>query len=147
MTAVSHKRLALAAISTLAVLTAACGGGSSSGTASGTRTIDVDMHDIGFSPTNATVKAGETVQFVFHNKGAIAHDAYIGDETAQMSHESQMSTMSEMGGMEHGNDGITVDPGKTGTLTHTFDHAGTTLIGCHQQGHYAAGMKMNVTVT
>jgi uncharacterized cupredoxin-like copper-binding protein len=43
-------------------------------------------------------------------------------------------------------DGITVDPGKTGELTHTFDRTGTVEIGCHQPGHYAAGMKLAVTV-
>ena len=140
--------MAVAAAMVLAVVFAACGGGSSTNNAAGARTIDVDMQDINFSPTTLTVKAGEAVEFVFHNKGAIPHDAYIGDENAQMSHDSDMS---QMGGMEHGgahgSDGITVDPGKTGTLTHTFDKAGTTIIGCHQQGHYAAGMKINVTVT
>jgi uncharacterized cupredoxin-like copper-binding protein len=41
---------------------------------------------------------------------------------------------------------ITVEPGKAGQLTHTFDKTGTVEIGCHEPGHYAAGMKIAVTV-
>jgi len=51
---------------------------------------------------------------------------------------------------DHGGDdadAIVVEPGETGTLTHTFDDAGTVEIGCHQPGHYGAGMKIAVTVT
>lgn len=44
-------------------------------------------------------------------------------------------------------DGITVDPGDTGELTHTFDDSDTLLIGRHQPGHYAAGMKLTVDVS
>ena len=138
----------MAAAVLVTVTLAACGGGSSTRNASGgSRTIDVDMQDIKYSMTTVSVKTGETVKFVFHNKGAVMHDAYIGDEGAQMAHEQQMSMSSgEHGGMG-GTDGITVDPGKTGELTHTFDKAGTTIIGCHQPGHYQAGMKIDVTAT
>jgi uncharacterized cupredoxin-like copper-binding protein len=62
-----------------------------------------------------------------------------------MAHENQMKNMSGMN--HHGDADITVDAGKTGTLTHTFGTAGTTLIGCHQPGHYAAGMRIEVHVT
>ncbi len=50
--------------------------------------------------------------------------------------------------MHHGGDSnaITVKPGKTGSLTYTFDKAGETIIGCHENGHYDAGMKIAVTV-
>jgi uncharacterized cupredoxin-like copper-binding protein len=51
----------------------------------------------------------------------------------------------EMHGMgsEDEGDGIT---GESGELTHTFDEAGTIEIGCHQPGHYDAGMRVNITV-
>ena len=50
--------------------------------------------------------------------------------------------------MDHGgSEMLTVDPGKTATTTHTFDAAGTFLIGCHQPLHYEQGMKITVTVT
>lgn len=43
-------------------------------------------------------------------------------------------------------DAITVEPGDTGELTHTFDESGEFEIGCHEPGHYEAGMKIDVTV-
>jgi uncharacterized cupredoxin-like copper-binding protein len=84
------------------------------------------------------------------NKGKLAHDAFIGDAAAQAEHEKEMRAAESggHGGHEHGvgsTDAITVPPGKTGELTHTFDKAGTVEIGCHQAGHYAVGMKVTVT--
>ena len=38
-------------------------------------------------------------------------------------------------------------PASSGELTHTFDDAGTIEIGCHQPGHYDAGMTITVEVT
>lgn len=48
--------------------------------------------------------------------------------------------------MHHDGDSeaITVDPGDRGELTY---ETGSVLIGCHQPGHYDAGMMVEVTVT
>jgi uncharacterized cupredoxin-like copper-binding protein len=144
-----RKKLVItAAVVAIAAALAACGGGSNAGPGTaGARTIDIDMRDNDFSSAAIQVKAGQQVQFVFHNKGAVVHDAYIGDEAAQTAHEREMSTASETGHGGHGSDGVTVEPGQSGTLTHTFDTPGTTIIGCHQAGHYALGMRVIVTVT
>jgi uncharacterized cupredoxin-like copper-binding protein len=84
---------------------------------------------------------------VFHNRGKLSHDAFIGDAQAQADHEREMrQSDDDTHGMHGDGKGITVDPGKTGTLTFTFDRTGTIEIGCHQPGHYAAGMKVAVTV-
>lgn len=129
-----------------------CGGGggdshhgSSGSEPEAIRTVDVIMRDIHFEPTGVAVKPGETVKFVFHNEGDIVHDAFIGDEAAQAHHENEMRD----GGGEHHHDGthaVTVDPGKAAELTYTFDEPATLFIGCHQAGHYAAGMKITVAV-
>jgi uncharacterized cupredoxin-like copper-binding protein len=155
------KRILIVA-AVAALLTAACGGGgggeqSQSG-ATPDRTVEVDMVDIAFEPATLTVQQGEVVRFVFRNRGQLPHDAFIGDTAAQADHEKEMrraDTGSQGGGHdmdggdERGNDrdAVTVDPGKTGELTYTFDRTGTIEIGCHQPGHYVAGMKMAVTVT
>jgi uncharacterized cupredoxin-like copper-binding protein len=111
------------------------------------RTIDVDMMDIAYEPKTLSVQRGEPVEFVFHNKGTIAHDAFIGDTAAQAGHEKEMQEKGSMaGGHGMGDTAVTVEPGQTGRLTHTFDRAGSVEIGCHQPGHYAAGMKVAVTV-
>jgi uncharacterized cupredoxin-like copper-binding protein len=144
---VQRKFLTPALAIGFAVILGACGGGHSVHNAAGGRTIDLDMRDNDFSLASLQVKAGEQVQFVFHNKGAISHDAYIGDEAAQTAHEQEMRMSSDMGHGGHGPDGITVEPGQTGTLSHTFDKSGTTIIGCHQLDHYTLGMRIDVNVT
>ena len=149
MTRRIRQAVAGTALVLLATTLAACGGGSSSKTAQpGTRTINVEMRDIAFSPSQLDVRSGETVRFVFHNAGKVNHDAYIGTEQAQGDHEMEMSQNGDMSNMHHGSTngegGITVKPGKTGTLTHTFSANDKVLIGCHQPGHYAAGMKVTI---
>lgn len=135
-------------------LTAACGGddGAGGATPGGTdvRTVRIDMVDIGFEPAALEVAQGETIRFVFTNTGAITHDAFIGDPAEQTEHAKQMRGVDGSHHGAHGDDeeqAITVDPGDTGDLTYTFDEAGTFQIGCHQPGHYAAGMKIDVAVT
>jgi uncharacterized cupredoxin-like copper-binding protein len=144
---VQRKLIATALAIGLAVTVAACGGGNSVQSAGGARTIDIDMRDNDFSTASLQVKAGEQVQFVFHNKGAVVHDAFIGDDAAQAAHELEMRASSS--DTQHGHDGdaVTVEPGQTGTLSHTFANAGVTVIGCHELNHYALGMRIRVTVT
>jgi uncharacterized cupredoxin-like copper-binding protein len=133
------------ALVALSVIASACGGGSTASNASASRTVNVEMRDIAYSPDRVTAGAGETIRFVFHNTGKVRHDAFLGDEAAQMDHEDQMS---DTGGMHHGGGGaITVDPDATGELTHTFKAGDSVLIGCHEPGHYTAGMKLAVDVT
>ena len=132
------------------VVLAGCGGGSHGehGAAGATQTVFVTMKDIAYDPSTVTVKPGETVKFVFRNEGMIRHDAFIGDEAAQAEHEKKMREAGS-DGMDghHGADGISVDSGKTGSLTHTFKAGDVLVIGCHEVGHYAAGMKLAITVS
>lgn len=145
-------RLAGAVAITLLVL-AACGGDDGSSDAGGggaDRTVEVDMVDIAFEPGTLEVRKGETVRFVFENRGKVAHDAFIGDTDAQADHAMEMMRGDDDGhGGGHGDDrgdAVTVEPGDTEELTYTFDESGTVEIGCHQPGHYDAGMKMSVEV-
>jgi uncharacterized cupredoxin-like copper-binding protein len=148
------KRIFIAFIAFVApvLVTAACGGGNGGHNAtSAGQTVDVNMVDVAFQPTTFTAKPGERVRFVFHNRGKTPHDAFVGDTAAQADHEMAMRDSNNRSGGHDmhgggGTDGITVDPGKTGELTYTFDRTGTVEIGCHQPGHYAAGMKLAVTV-
>ena len=93
---------------------------------------------------SSTVPAGVPVTFVVMNAGAIDHEFYVGDEAAQAEHEEEMMA----GGMRHDEpDGISVKPGETKELIHTFEAPGEMLAGCHEPGHYTAGMKAAITVT
>jgi uncharacterized cupredoxin-like copper-binding protein len=126
----------------------ACGGDhSESHGATASRTVEVEMRDVAYEPTSVAVKPGETVKFVFHNVGEAVHDAFIGDEAAQAEHEQEMR---DGGGGHHGggdDHAVTVKPGKTESMTYTFKGGESLVIGCHQPGHYQAGMKMSLTVS
>lgn len=164
------KRMMLAA-AVVAIVTAACGGGNdnpamnmegstgttamsnvegSTGTtgaaAAATRTVEIKMVDIAFEPKTLSVKKGERIDFVFRNDGKIPHDAFVGDTAAQADHEKEMRQAEQSSTAMGETKGLTVDPGKTGQLSHTFDTPGSFEVGCHQPGHYAAGMKVTVTV-
>ena len=140
------------------LLVAACSSGSGATTSAAAATassapsaspastrIEVNLTDaLRMEPAQMSVPAGVPVTFVVTNSGAADHEFFLGDETAQMAHEEEMAT----GGMAHGEPaGITVKPGETKELTHTFDAARQTIAGCHLPGHYAGGMKASVTVT
>lgn len=110
--------------------------------------VDVVMTDNAFEPRELAVVAGETVTFKFANNGSLAHDAFIGDAAAQNEHGESMDSSEDMEGHNmDGGDALLIEPGETGELTYTFEKAGEIIIGCHQPGHYEAGMKSTVTVS
>ncbi len=106
--------------------------------------VKVVMNDtMRFAPDPITVKAGEEVTFVVTNEGLIVHEFFVGTEAAQVEHAAEMAA----GAMGHGHDNaLSLKAGETGSLTMTFADAGSLLIGCHEPGHYDAGMKSTLTV-
>lgn len=120
--------------------------------AEATRTIEVETSDdLVFHPPEVTVQQGETVTFAVTNPGNLEHDFVIGDEQAQEEHAHEMEAGEEemeMEGMAHGGaNAISIPAGETVELTWTFD--GETegiLYGCHEDGHYEAGMVGSITV-
>lgn len=109
------------------------------------RQVKVDMKDHVFAPSSFEAAAGETVTFVFTNRGKVPHDAFIGTKAAQDKHEAEMRQ--EDGQHQHAHEGgVIVRPGETRSLRYVFDKPGTLEIGCHQKGHYAYGMKAIIDV-
>jgi uncharacterized cupredoxin-like copper-binding protein len=108
------------------------------------RTVAVDMSDtFRFDPERIEIAAGESIRFEVTNSGSIVHEFYVGDETAQAEHEAEMQT----NGMAHDDpNGVSVDPGATKAFEMTFSDAGELVIGCHEAGHYEAGMRGVVVV-
>lgn len=151
-----HRLQLIPAVLGLSVLIAACGADApdaagatadaAGGTATGQRTVEVAMEDMKFVQPELTVQTGETIDFQFTNNGQVAHDAFVGDNAAQMGHETEMAEMGATTDHDDDEPAIVLQPGESGDLSYTFDTAGTYEVGCHQPGHYAAGMKMNVTV-
>lgn len=111
-----------------------------------TRTVQVEMSDsMRFTPSNITVKAGETIQFNLKNTGKVKHEFVLGTEKELQEHYQQMLKVPEM---EHDEPNmITVDPGKSGSVIWKFTKAGTVDFGCLLPGHYDAGMKGAVQVS
>ena len=148
-----RRALALGAVAIVATITlAACSGGSNNTDAAipaGSRVIDVTMIDVAYSPTTIAVAKGETVTFRFRNEGKVVHEAVLGDADYQMKHGASMASTTMTAMHDNGsavNPMVTVKPGKALVLTRRFDQVGSTLIGCHQPGHYEAGMKATIQV-
>lgn len=132
----------------LAMVLAACSAGATSSPDAGeeprtvTATLDDDMR-IELSATEFQV--GETVLFEVTNEGLARHEFYLGDEESQMHHAEEMADMGS-GMMHDEEDGVTVEPGETKTLEYTFQTNGEILAGCHEPGHYEAGMSAPMMV-
>lgn len=116
------------------------------------RTIEIrTANELVFDPASVTVSAGETVTFSISNDGDLPHDFVIGDDAAQEEHAAEMAEMGEdmaEEGAEHGDaNAVSVPPGDTVELTWTFDGDTDGLrYGCHEPGHYDAGMVGGITV-
>lgn len=106
--------------------------------------VAVTMTDaMRFEPADLTVKAGVPITFVVRNAGVIVHEFFVGSEAEQLDHATEMAA----GGMGHGHENsLSLAPGATGSLTMTFATAGSLLVGCHEPGHYEAGMEGTLTV-
>lgn len=109
--------------------------------------VEVEMTDMAFAPASVDVKADETVRLRFHNSGLAVHEAVIGDLAFQEEHAVEMAG----GSMHHGDadepEALVVAVGETGDLVYTAGSAGTLIIGCHQPGHWDAGMRADLTIT
>jgi uncharacterized cupredoxin-like copper-binding protein len=109
------------------------------------RTIKVDMRDdMRFTPSDVTVKRGETVRFVVHNDGRVLHEMVLGTSEALARHAQLMKKFPEM---EHADANMAhVKPGKAGEIVWQFTQPGEFEFACLQPGHFEAGMVGKVTV-
>ena len=137
--------------------------------AKATRSVEVVMGDMSFTPTAIEIKAGETVRFVLVNKGQLLHEFNLGDAAIHAKHQQEMLQMQQSGmltptgmkemdhgsmaGMDHGAmkhddpNSILVEPGKTAELSWTFTKATSLEFACNIPGHYQAGMVGKLTVS
>lgn len=109
------------------------------------RIVEVTAGDnFRFTPSEIVVAPGETVTFRVTNEGAITHDFTLGDEAAQQRHAEEMAS----GHGEHDDQPnvLALAPGATGDITWTFPETGVVLIGCHELGHYDAGMRGTIRI-
>lgn len=109
------------------------------------RTIRVDMADsMRFTPSDVTVKKGETVRFVVHNSGQVLHEMVLGTREALAEHAALMKKFPNM---EHADANMAhVKPSKTGEIVWQFTKPGEFQFACLQPGHFEAGMVGKVVV-
>ena len=131
------------------------------------RTLEIDMTENRYSQEKITVKAGETIRFMIHNKGELVHKFNKGTPTMHKGESRDMMMMPDhgvleadkinhakmkmdMGGgktMEHDDpNSVLLEPGKSGEIVWKFSKAGTFEIACNVPGHYDAGMVGELTV-
>lgn len=113
------------------------------------RVIEMKMlSDLRFDPATIAVKAGETVTFKITNEADTFHDFMLGTEKEHEARDMEMLEMSDKPmDMDDEANSVTLEGGETKELNWTFEKAGTVIFGCHQPGHYGAGMKGTVTVS
>ena len=110
-----------------------------------TRTIKLKMGDnLRFSPSNISIKQGETIKFVVTNMGKIQHEMVIGTLKSIQEHAEMMK---QMPGIQHIDlNMISVKPSNKGEIFWTFNKSGQFDFACLQLGHYEAGMKGKLMV-
>ncbi len=106
------------------------------------RSIDIVMSEDGsgmrFEPAAVSVRPGEQVRFVIHNKGQLAHEFVLGTKAENREHAAMMADMPDM---KHDDpNAVTVAPGATATLLWRFPNKGDLEFACLIPGHYEAGM-------
>jgi uncharacterized cupredoxin-like copper-binding protein len=147
------RRPLIVAAAFVLALGAGCSSHDTHDTAPKGRIVEVSMTEMAFTPSSVAVTKGERITFRFVNKGNVVHEAVLGDETFQREHEQLMKAPAsgakadDHGAHQHDeSNAVTVGPGATMELTWTAGESGTVVIGCHQPGHYAAGMKAEIRV-
>lgn len=109
------------------------------------RSMTVEMSDaIRFTPSEITVKRGETVRFVIKNQGKLMHEMVLGTMDELKEHGALMK---KFPGMEHDEPYMAhVAPSKTGEMGWQFTQAGEFYYACLLPGHFEAGMVGKIVV-
>lgn len=118
------------------------------------RSVIVRMDDtMRFSPSNIPVQAGETIHFVVHNDGAMAHEMVLGNAKEIAEHAELMRQIAagkvstDSHNHQHGGGAaLRVEAGEKGEMVVTFAQATTVEMACLIPGHFEAGMRGKIEV-
>jgi uncharacterized cupredoxin-like copper-binding protein len=108
-----------------------------------------------FSPDQLTVNAGETIKFVVHNSGKLAHEMVLGSDDALKIHAAEMKqAASQKSGHTDSHDhssssdilALSVQSGETKEWVIRFDKTQNLQMACLIPGHFEAGMKGQIVV-
>ncbi len=87
------------------------------------------------------VRPGETVRYVVENTDPIDHEFIIGGQAVQDAHELGTEAYHPPRPGE-----MSVPPGAVMETTYTYPTRPGSILGCHLPGHYAYGMRADITI-
>ena len=126
----------IAFVAVLALMLTACA--EEPGTVDNPRRIEVDATEMAFDPSSVDITAGETVEFVVTNLGAVAHEFRV---TNQEEIDEHLAAGHQEGHEEEAMLEMEIEPGETKSLVVTFDETDhMARFACLVEGHYEAGM-------
>ncbi len=131
------------------------------------RTIEIEMYDNYYYPTQIDVKKDETIKFVVKNLGELVHEYNIGTKEMHIKHQPEMAKLVEHEilladkidhekmkkmskkdhslGHSHANS-VLLEPNETGEIIWKFSKNVSLEMACNMPGHYETGMvgKINI---
>lgn len=138
------RRSTLPLLLVLGLAISACTAG---GTDREARVVPVAMFDdMSYDPEAFEFMAGDAITFDVSNKGDVRHEFFVGDSAAHQEHAAEMREAEHSDEAHADPAAVSVEPGASGMLTYTFEEAGELMVGCHEPGHYEAGMVAPITV-
>ena len=131
------------------------------------RTIEIEMYDNYYYPTQIDVKKGETVKFIVKNLGELVHEYNIGTKEMHIKHQPEMAKlveheilladkidhekMKKMAKKDHSlghshSNSVLLEPNETGEIIWKFTKDISLEMACNMPGHYETGMvgKINI---
>ena len=109
------------------------------------RIINISASDLmKFSKEKIVVSEGEKIKFVVSNNGKINHEFTIGTIDEINSHHKKMTNMPNM--THNSPNSITISPNSKKELFWSFKKVKNIRIACLINGHYQAGMFLDVIV-
>lgn len=108
-----------------------------------TRTIRIEAYENRFSPSDITVKQGETIRFIVKNTGEKKHEMMIDTMKHLREHKKLMRKNDHVPHDEPNQ--ITLEPGEEKELIWHFTQKGVIDFACPLPGHFK-GMRGKITV-
>ncbi|WKA29979.1 cupredoxin domain-containing protein [Bradyrhizobium roseum] len=108
------------------------------------RTIQVEMSEMAYAPSQIQVKRGEQIRFVIRNVGKEEHEFLLATTDENLKHAEEMKKNPQM---EHDEpNGVRLAPAKSAEIVWKFTKAGTFEYSCLIPGHRDGGMIGQIVV-
>lgn len=108
------------------------------------RTVEMEMTEMAFTPDKLAIRRGEQIRFVIRNAGKENHEFLLATTAENLKHAEVMKKHPEM---EHDDpNGVRVAPGKSAEILWHFTRRGTFEYSCLIPNHRDYGMVGRVTV-